>query len=99
MRELTIDEMEQVDGGIGFHGAVMGAAAGAIGAALTGGGVAEIATGAMFGAVSGFFGGIGGATVGITRGMFSGYSLGTGAIGTRAVYEMTEQRRYRYNPS
>ncbi len=99
MRELTIDEMEQVDGGIGFYGAAMGAAAGAVSAALNGGGVAEMATGAMFGAASGFFGGIGGATVGVTRAMFSSYSLGTGAIGTRAVYEMTEQRKYRYNPS
>lgn len=36
MRELTVEEMEQVDGGIGVFGAVTGAAAGVIGAAVTG---------------------------------------------------------------
>ncbi|MDE0507192.1 MAG: class IIb bacteriocin, lactobin A/cerein 7B family [Gammaproteobacteria bacterium] len=46
MRELTVEEMEQVDGGIGVFGAVTGAAAGAIGAAVTGGGFREIGTGA-----------------------------------------------------
>jgi len=90
MRELTIDEIEQVNGGIGVYGAVLGAAGGAIGAAATGGGAAAIATGAIFGAASGFFGGIGAATFGFTRGMFTSYSLGVGGIGTRAVYEVQQ---------
>ena len=42
MRELTVEEMEQVDGGFGVFGTVTGTAAGAV----TGGGLREIGTGA-----------------------------------------------------
>ena len=91
MRGLTVEEMEQVDGGIGVFGAVTGAAAGAIGAAVTGGGFREIATGAVFGAVSGFFLGVAGASSGFARAAFTVYGLETGAVGSRAVYEMSSR--------
>lgn len=60
MRDLTIEEIEEVDGGIGFWGAAIGAAAGLC-TAVTGGanfgeGVVLVTTGAA----SGFFGGIAG---------------------------------------
>ncbi len=90
MRELTIDEMERVDGGFGPFGALTGAAAGALGAAVSGGGFKEILVGAMFGAVGGFFLGVAGVSSGFTRAMFTGYSLQTSAIGARAVHEMTQ---------
>ena len=87
MRELTIEEMEQVDGGIGPGGAVLGAVVGAATGYQTGG-IAGAATGAAFGAVGGFFGGITLAATGISRLMFGAYTVETYLVGNAAVNQI-----------
>ena len=69
MRELTLEEMEQVAGGLGPAGAVIGGVSGIIG-------------GATLGAVGGFFGGIASATTGLGRAMFGGYAVGASVLGS-----------------
>ena len=73
---LTIDQAEEVTGGVGVVGAAIGAATGAGSAAIGGGGPGQIAVGAATGAVAGFFGGI--ATV-------AGSKLGTALFGSKSV--------------
>jgi uncharacterized membrane protein len=72
MRELTHDEIEEVSGGFGPAGAVLGAVGGGIAGAMGDNGLSGIVSGVAFGAVAGFFGGIAGATTGFAR-----YSFGT----------------------
>ena len=81
MRELTLKEVDEVSGGVGAVGAVLGGITGGAIAVAHGGGAANIISGVTLGAVSGFFGGIAGATSGITRYMFGAYSVETGVIG------------------
>lgn len=84
MRELTQDEVEQVSGGVGPVGAVIGGLAGGIGAGLNNQGIGIIIASATFGAVSGFFGGIAGATTGFARYSFGTYAVGVGVLGGEA---------------
>lgn len=60
MRELTLDEIEEVEGGIGFWGAAIGAAAGLCTAVASGASFGEGAALVATGAASGFFGGVAG---------------------------------------
>ena len=78
MRELTYEEMEQVDGGLGplAFGTVLGGAYGAI-SGYDSGGIPGAIGGFALGSVTGFFGGVAAATTGIARGMFTAYSIGT----------------------
>ena len=85
MRELTHSEIEEVSGGFGPAGAVLGAASGGIAGAMGDNGVGGIIAGAAFGAVAGFFGGIAGASAGFARYSFGTYSLGVGAMGTQSA--------------
>ena len=68
MRELTYEEMEQVDGGVGplAFGAVMGGAYGAV-SGYDSGGIPGAIGGFALGSVTGFFGGIAAATTGVAR--------------------------------
>ena len=81
MRTLTVNEVDDVSGGIGVGGAVIGGAIGAGSAALNGAGAGQVVSAAIMGAVSGFFDGI--ATAGMGRmvsGMFGTYSVSTGIL-------------------
>lgn len=80
MRELTSEEIEQVSGGFGPVGAVLGGLAGGLSSAATGGNFGQIVGGAAFGAAAGFFGGIASVTTGITRIMFGAYSVEMGVL-------------------
>ena len=84
MRELTSEEIEQVSGGVGVLGAVIGAVVGGGSAAFNGGNVGNIIGGAALGAVSGFFGGIATASTGLARGLFSVYSIESGLMSSAA---------------
>ena len=85
MRELTYEEMEQVDGGLGplAFGAVMGGAYGAV-SGYDSGGIPGAIGGFALGSVTGFFGGIAAATTGVARVMFGAYSMGTHILNDRA---------------
>ena len=85
MRELTYEEMEQVDGGVGplAFGAVMGGAYGAY-SGYQSGGIPGAIGGFAMGSVTGFFGGVAAATTGIARGMFAAYSFGTHMLNDNA---------------
>ncbi|MDA1372956.1 MAG: hypothetical protein O2971_19690 [Proteobacteria bacterium] len=82
MRALTEDELELVHGGVGIVGAGIGAAIGAGGAAVSGGNLGQIVGAGILGGVSGFFGGIAtsGYATGISRGLFSLFSIETGIM-------------------
>lgn len=82
MRELTDDELELVNGGVGPVGAALGGIAGGLTAVANGGNVGQIAASAAFGAASGFFGGIAATSTGITRMMFGAYSIEMGVLGS-----------------
>jgi uncharacterized membrane protein len=85
MRELTKRELEEVNGGFGLPGAVLGAVTGGAIAAGRGAGWGGIATGVILGGVSGFFGGISAATTGLSRYMFGAYSVEVAYINDRAT--------------
>ncbi|NKB34809.1 MAG: hypothetical protein GKR91_17070 [Pseudomonadales bacterium] len=82
MRELTLNEVEEVSGGFGLPGAVIGGIGGGLSSAVSGGNVGQIIGSTLTGAVGGFFGGIAGATTGAARYMFGAYAIETGVIGT-----------------
>jgi hypothetical protein len=84
MRELTIEEMEQVGGGAFLYGAALGGLAGGVSAYATGGNLGQIAAGVATGAAAGFFGGIAGASSGLTRMLFGAYTIEVGVIGNAA---------------
>ncbi len=83
MRELTIEEMDQVDGGVVWFGAAAGAIYGGYKAYEAGGGAGAIMGGAALGAATGVFGGVAAATSGFTRVVFAGYSYGTDYLNDR----------------
>lgn len=83
MRELTIEEMERVDGGVVWFGAAAGAIYGGYMAYESGGGAAAIIGGAAMGAATGVFGGVAGATTGFGRLAFTGYAYATDYLNGR----------------
>ncbi len=86
MRELTYEEMEQVDGGVGplAVGVVLGGAHGAY-SGYQSGGVPGAITGLALGSVTGLFGGVAAAASGVARGMFVAYSTATYMLNDRAM--------------
>ena len=60
MRELTLNELEEVNGGALAFGAAVGAVAGGASAWASGGDLGDVVAGAFVGGISGFFGGAGG---------------------------------------
>lgn len=81
MRELTQSEIEQVSGGFGIPGAVIGGITGGLSSAAGGGNAGQIIGTAATGAVGGFFDGVAGATTGFGRYMFGAYAIEMGVIG------------------
>ena len=57
MKELTMEETNQVNGGYGVGGAALGAVIGGADAYLEGGDLGDVVIGTIFGGISGFFGG------------------------------------------
>ena len=91
MRELTYEEMEQVDGGVVPFAIALGAAHGAY-SGYQSGGVGGAIAGAAFGAATGVFGGVAVAARGAARVMFSAYSFGTHAIQQEAMEDLSRRR-------
>lgn len=85
MRELSYKEIEEVSGGFGPTGAVIGAITGGIAGGISTRSVGGVLSGMAFGSVAGFFGGIASASTGFTRYAFGGYSVGTSAMGTAST--------------
>ena len=94
MRELTYEEMGQVDGGVvpamaygvtigGIHGAISGYGAGGVPGAITG---------FALGSVTGMFLGVGAAARGIARGMFTAYSTATYLLNDQAMDGYRQQK-------
>jgi len=89
MRVLTIDEADQVDGGVGAIGAALGAIGAAVGAYQNNASAGTIVAAGLLGAVAGFFGDIA-ATPGIgagTAAMFGAYSISVAA--TAGLFTMS----------
>ncbi len=84
MRELTYEEMEQIDGGLAPFMLGLAVVSGAAAGYATGGWKGAI-LGATFAAPTAIFAGVAGATYGVTRLVFSAYSVGTGTIGAVAT--------------
>lgn len=80
MRELTVEETENVYGGAGLLGAAAGGVIGAGTAILEGDSVGGVIKDATFGAASGFFGGLAGVTTGFARAMNVAYSVEMGLM-------------------
>lgn len=77
MRELTAEEIDQVQGGFGPGGAVVGAIVSGAGSYLSGGNAGQIASAAILGGVAGFFGGLGGVAMqstGLAVGLIGAYT-------------------------
>ncbi len=81
MRELTLEEVEDVNGGFGVVGATIGAVTGGVSAAYNGGNAGQIAAATILGGVSGWFGGLASASSGFARGMWGAYAVEVGVIG------------------
>ena len=96
MRELTFEEMDQIDGGVlPAVGIVLGASYGAY-SGYQSGGVPGAIAGIAFGSVTGFFGGVASmaGAVGVGGRIFFGAaSFGTHAIGHEALDDFSEQKR------
>lgn len=94
MRELTYEEMEQVDGGVAplAIGVGLGAAQGAY-SGYRSGGVPGAIAGIAIGSVTGLFGGVAAATGGVARAMFGAYGMFTHAIQHEALDDMSQARR------
>ena len=84
MRELTYEEMEQVDGGVLPFAIGLAVVAGAV-VGYDSGGWKGALVGGTLAAPAAFFGGVAASTYGIGRAMFGAYSLGTAWLQNRAV--------------
>ncbi len=87
MRELTYEEMEQVDGGV-LHVSI---AIGAIGGAINGysdAGIQGAVVGGLLGAASGVYGGVAAVATGASRLMFGAYSVGSMVLSDQATGRM-----------
>ena len=78
MRELSLVDVEKVNGGFLVAGAVGGALIGGIGAAAAGHSAGAIIGSAVLGGVGGFFGGLGGAAMVGSAGQAMFFSMGVG---------------------
>lgn len=85
MRELTYEEMEQVDGGLGplAVGVVLSAGYGAF-SGYENGGIGGAIGGAALGAATGFYGGVAAMTTGLVRVGFGLKAFGTHILNERA---------------
>ncbi len=81
MRELTIEEMEQVDGGFGIPGAIVGAGLAGVSSIASGDSAGQVVANIGFGMMTGFYGGW--AVVG---GLQTGYRVASGALGVTSAY-------------
>lgn len=77
MQELTMEEMDQVHGGFGPGGALVGAFLGGLSSYAAGHNVGQIAAYTIIGGVGGFFGGLGSAAMHVN-------AAGLGALGIYA---------------
>jgi hypothetical protein len=80
MRELNVNEIKEVNGGVLAFGAAIGAIAGGVSAYADGGDFGDIVAGAFVGGASGFFGGAGGML------WSAGSRLAGGVIGGSGAY-------------
>ena len=89
MRELTYEEMEQVDGGVAplAIGVGIAVAAGAGGGAISAGWQGAV-VGAAFAAPAAIFAGAATIAGGFGAAMFGIYSVGTSILGTHAVNQI-----------
>ena len=89
MRELTYEEMEQVDGGVAPAAAAMAIAVGAGvgGGFLTGGWQGALVAG-LFAAPAAVFAGVAVAATGITSLAFGAFSVATSILGTHATNQV-----------
>lgn len=78
MRELSINEVKEVNGGLA--NVVIGAVVGGGSEALSGGDAGDIAKGAIYGALSGGFGSIASAAKGAVKVISAGMSVLTGLV-------------------
>ncbi len=92
MRELTYEEMDQIDGGVAPLAIAIAAGHGAY-SGYRSGGMAGAVTGAAIGSVTGLFGGIALMTTGAARVMFGAYSFATHAIGHEALDDYAKYKR------
>ena len=97
MRELTYEEMDQIDGGVAPLAVVIGAAHGAY-SGYRAGGVGGAIAGAALGSVTGLFAGVAVMTTGATRVMFGAYSSLSHVIAHEALDDLGEYKR-KQNPS
>ena len=84
MRELTYEEMEQVDGGVAPFVLGLAIVTGAV-AGYDSGGWKGAVVGATLAAPSAIFGGAAAMTYGAGRAMLAVYSVGTAWLGNRAT--------------
>ncbi len=86
MRELTMHEMEQVDGGVAHLPFVLGLgfATGAV-IGYRNGGLSGAVVGGIFGAVAAFQVGVATAAYGLGRATYAVYSIGTALLGNEAT--------------
>ena len=84
MRELTYEEMEQVDGGVVPFAIGLAVVTGAV-VGYDSGGWKGALVGATLAAPAAMFGGVAAATYGAGRAMFGAYSIGTAWLASRAT--------------
>ena len=87
MRELTMQEMEQVDGGIAPLAVVIPLVVGVGGGAVTGGWRGAL-VGGLFAVPAAIFAGVSLATAGATSAVFAVYSVGTSILGSHATNQI-----------
>jgi len=92
MRELTYEEMEQIDGGVAPLAIAIAAGHGAY-TGYRSGGIPGAIAGAAIGSATGFFAGVAIMTTGAARVMFGAYSFGSHAIGHEAMDDFAEYKR------
>ncbi len=88
IRELTNDEIEQVDGGFGFPGAVMGAVGSGVASWAAGDSPGQVAVNAGWGLVAGFTGGYA-----VAAGVMAGMRVVSAGISVGAAYLQGESNR------
>lgn len=81
MRELTIEEMEQVDGGVGLPGAIISAGYNGVTSIANGDSAGQVLANVGFGLFTGWFGG---AAVG--AGLSMGWRAASSALGGTSAY-------------
>ncbi len=88
IRELSKDEIEQVDGGFGFPGAAIAAVGSGVASWRAGDSAGQIAVNAGWGLVAGFTGGYA-----VAGGVMAGMRVLSAGISVGAVYMQGESNR------